>query len=136
MQDPLCIFHVPLHNVPVVKKDALVKSSKNLPGRAHTVHTVHTVQSVHCALCTLCILCALCRVCTVHIAHCATAWEGLGGDFRHAHDRIILSNTIIIVNFLFIIFIIFIIFGKPDGHQRLFNHFVKHNCHHIVSIFC
>ena len=36
-------------------------------------------------------------------AHCATAWEGLGGDFRHAHDRIILSNTIIIVKFLFII---------------------------------
>ena len=77
--------------------------------------------------------CSLCMVqeiskCT-KFAHCAAAWEGLGGDFRHAHDRIILSNTIIIVNFLFtilsntiIIIIIFIILSNPmiiDHHVFL-----------------
>lgn len=34
----------------------------------------------------------------VYICSRQAAWEGPGGDFRHAHDRIILSNTIVIIS--------------------------------------
>ena len=66
---------------------------------------LYIAQYIHCIL--------------VYICSAQAAWEGPGGDFRHAHDRIILSNTIIIVKFLFIILsntiiiVIFFILSNP-----------------------
>ena len=63
---------------------------------------VYIIYIARCIYIVRCIYiadkCVYCMVYIMYICSTQADWEGPGGDFRHAHDRIILSNTIVIIS--------------------------------------